>query len=138
MRSFHRSTKKCCIAIRRFIRNNSAKTHLPLLTTVDIFKHIDRYGVIYSIGNIVVVSKENFELQFGEIKFIVRENKRCVLLIRKLETIGFNSLVHAYQVKIPIAATSICLDFTELFDYYPLDLHNSISDGNAYVRLRVP
>ena len=30
--------------------------------------YINRFGVTYSTGNIVVVGKENFELQFGEIK----------------------------------------------------------------------
>ena len=93
-----------------------------------------RYGVIYSIGNTVDIRKENFELQFSEKKFIPCENKRCVLLVKKLQTVGFNSHLHAYRVKILIAATSFCLDFTELFDYHPLD--NSISDENALVRLK--
>jgi hypothetical protein len=42
----------------------------------------------------------------------------------------------SYHVNIPIVATSICLDFTEIFDYYPLDLHNRISNGNAFVMLK--
>lgn len=37
------------------------KIKLPLTTTVDICKHIDQYGVIYSMGNIVFISKKNFK-----------------------------------------------------------------------------
>jgi hypothetical protein len=113
------------------------KLNLPLTTTVGICKHINRFGVTYSTGNIVVVSKENFELQFGEIKAVICcNNLRCVLLVAKLDTVGFNSHLHVFQVNRPITTKYICMDFTELFDYHPCDLHYSISDGNFYVRLK--
>ncbi|XP_045034729.1 uncharacterized protein LOC123475762 [Daphnia magna] len=112
------------------------KLNISLTTTVDIVKHVDYYGVTYSVGNIVVISKENFELKFGEVQSIIREKKQCVILVQKFETVGFNSHLHVFKVKRPTTTELICIDFTELFDYHPLDLYYSISDDNYYVRLK--
>ena len=56
---------------------------LQSVESVEILDHIFRFGQKYSIGDIVIISKEIFEYQFGLIKVIVCENEKCVFVIEK-------------------------------------------------------
>ena len=56
---------------------------LQSVESVEILDHIFRFGKKYSIGDIVIISKEIFEYQFGLIKVIVCENEKCVFVIEK-------------------------------------------------------
>ena len=109
---------------------------IPLHTIVDISDQIYRFGQRYSVGNIVIISKESFEYQFGIISLIVCNEEKCFVVLDKLSTVGFNSHLHAYNVSKMAVSDFICVELSKILDYHPIDLYHNVRDAKLYVRLK--
>ena len=114
----------------------SRAMEIPLHTIVDISDQIYRFGQRYSVGNIVIISKESFEYQFGIISLIVCNEEKCFVVLDKLSTVGFNSHLHAYNVSKMAVSDFICVELSKILDYHPLDLYHNVRDAKLYVRLK--
>ena len=94
-------------------------------------------GRRYSKENVVIIGRNNLELQFGVIIRIIWCRGEAYLLIKVLKTIGFYQDLHSYCFENVTANTNyVCMTFDQLVDFHPLDqVHHSVLDAN-FVRLR--
>ena len=92
-------------------------------------------GRRYSQGNVVVIGKQNSELEFGEIKKIVWQESRPILVVEHLHTLGFEPHFHAYAVSNSDCPVFSCLSVNDLFDFHPLDKISKSGYSHDFVRL---
>lgn len=95
-------------------------------------------GRQYSVGNVVILRKrlQNRVLVFGEITSIVWRESVAFLLVKELDTLGFDNYMNCYRVTKKIDSVFGVYSSFQLLDYHPLDLHMPFLDGKLYVRLK--
>lgn len=116
------------------------RLHLDLDSTVTISVKAKIWGRRYSKGNIVVLGKRCGDriLEFGLVETIIWSpiNELAYLFVKKMETLGLDQSINAYNVKQQTGDTFLILSINELYDYHPLDVYTPYDDREMYVRLK--
>ena len=97
------------------------------------------WGRRYSIGNAVITGKVPMDcvFQFGEILSILWHNNQAFLLVKELETVGFDDSIHCYNIKEKSVPNYLVLSPLELLDFHPLDIcRQADADHKLFIRLR--
>ena len=105
---------------------------------VDISIRASIWGRRYSKGNAVITGKypDDLVLQFGEILTIVWHENVAFLLVKQLETVGFDESMRCYNVKENFDSQIFLLTPQQLLDFHPLDICKRVDDHKLFVRLR--
>lgn len=109
---------------------------IPAESAVEKSLKVKYYGRKYSTGNIVVLSKISHELKFGKIDCIIWKDSTAYLLVQEMNTIGFYTHFHAYEIESARTSAYVLVNIDDLLDFHPLDLVFKIESNAYFVRLR--
>lgn len=98
-----------------------------------IFKNIKYY-----LGDMICYANNTGSPQFGQIKYLIKQNSELIFFLNKFKTIKYYNFLRAFQVSEELNSVDEIINSKNIKNLFPIDLYKVKNYNHSFVSLKYP